>query len=154
MWALLPRLQNTENPLPSTSMTESIAGDGAGAVESVSEREATGMSSFAGLLRFNRGEEGGEEQEGVVEGMGRESMRGSVMEEELLLLVLLLKRENTGELGTATKQDILRQQRWHCADSCSSSCSSRKLCLSFVSVIMRGRERDGRGYLKESMCLP
>jgi len=85
-----------------------MAGDGAGAVESVNAREATGMSSFAGLLRFNWGEEGGEEQEGVGEGMGRESMRGSAMEEELLLLVLLLNREKTGELGTATKQDMLR----------------------------------------------
>ena len=66
------------------------------------------MSSFAGLLRFNMGEEGGEEQEGVVEGMGRESMRDSGMEEESLLLVVLLKRENTGEVGTATEQDILQ----------------------------------------------
>jgi len=72
----------------------------------VKAREATGMSSFAGLLRFNTGEEGGDEQEGVV---GRESMRGSAMEEELLLLVLLLlKRENTGEVGTATEQDMLQ----------------------------------------------
>lgn len=65
------------------------------------------MSSLAGLLLFNKGEEGGdnEEQDGVVEGMGRESMRGSAVEE--LTLLLLLQKENTGEVGTATEQDML-----------------------------------------------
>ena len=55
------------------------------------------MSSLAGLLLFNKGEEGGEEQDGVVEGMELE-------------LTLLLQKENTGEVGTATEQDMLMLQ--------------------------------------------
>lgn len=87
IWCLLPRLQNTENPGPSTSKA-SLAGDGAAVGETAKAIEATGMSILAGLFLFNKGEEGGEEQDGVVEGMGRESMRGSAVEELTLLLLL------------------------------------------------------------------
>ena len=82
-------MQNTENPGPSTSKA-SLAGDGAAVGETAKAIEATGMSILAGLFLFNKGEEGGdnEEQDGVVEGMGRESMRGSAVEELTLLLLL------------------------------------------------------------------
>lgn len=102
------------------------------------------MSSLAGRFLFNTWE-GGEEQDDVVEveelRMGSASVRGSV-EEEIMALLLRKReeeRENTGELGTATEQDMVANCNANVGSGSSSFDSSSYeavLCLCFVFCVV------------------
>lgn len=102
------------------------------------------MSSLAGRFLFNTWE-GGEEQDDVVEveelRMGSASVRGSV-EEEIMALLLRKReeeRENTGELGTATEQDMVANCNANVGSGSSSFDSSSYeavLCLCSVFCVV------------------